>query len=288
MSVFFTDSNSELWFDKVEKLNLQFISMPYTLNDVESGYDLGKTHDFKNFFNTIKQGGVAKTSALNPQDYIDYFEPFLAKGEDILYVHFSSGLSATFDFMNQAIAQLKDKYPKRTIKTVDTLNISLGAGIIAYEAALLHNKGASDDEVIKFVEKFRHEISIYFVVDSLQHLKRGGRISSAQAIIGGMLNVKPVLTVTKEGKLVSFGKASGMKKAIAELAEKVKNEGVNVTKFPIGILHADSTEEANLLKDKVRAIVGDKAEIWVQEVGPTVGTHCGPGTIGIAFHSSAK
>ena len=288
MSVFFTDSNSELWFDKVEKLNLQFISMPYTLNDVESGYDLGKTHDFKNFFNTIKQGGVAKTSALNPQDYINYFEPFLAKGEDILYVHISSGLSATFDFMNQAIAQLKDKYPKRTIKTVDTLNISLGAGIIAYEAALLHNKGASDDEVIKFVEKFRHEISIYFVVDSLQHLKRGGRISSAQAIIGGMLNVKPVLTVTKEGKLVSFGKASGMKKAIAELAEKVKNEGVNVTKFPIGILHADSTEEANLLKDKVRAIVGDKAEIWVQEVGPTVGTHCGPGTIGIAFHSSAK
>ena len=122
----------------------------------------------------------------------------------------------------------------------------------------------------------------------MQHLKKGGRISSAQAIIGTMLNVKPILSVTPEGKLTSYGKASGMKKAINDLVEKVKTEGINVAKFPIGIFHADCLEEATLLKEKVQAVVGSDADIWVQEVGPTVGTHCGPGTLGIAFHGKQK
>lgn len=285
MSVFFTDSNSELWYDKVEALNLQYISMPYTIDGVEKGYDLGKTHDFKEFFAKIRKGTMPKTSALSPQNYLDIFEPFLRDGKDILYVHFSSQLSGTFEFMKNAIAELKEKYPDRTITTVDTKSISLGAGLIAYEAALLHNKGASDEEVVKFVEKFREEVKTYFMVDSLQHLKRGGRVSSAQAVIGGMLGVKPILTVTNDGKLISFGKASGVRKAIAELAEKVKTEGHHVNKYPIGILHADALEDALLLKEKVLEVVGDDAEVWVQEVGPTVGTHCGPGTLGIAFHS---
>jgi DegV family protein with EDD domain len=208
----------------------------------------------------------------------------LQNGEDIIYVHFSSQLSGTFEFMNMAINELLKKYPQRTIKTVDTKNISLGAGLIAYEAALLHNKGASDDEVVKFVEKFREEVKIYFMVDSLQHLKRGGRISATQAVIGGMLGVKPILSTTKDGKLVSVGKASGVKKAISELIEKLKTEG-DVKKFPIGILHADALSDALLLKEKVEEVVGNKNEIWVQEIGPTVGTHCGPGTLGITFHS---
>ncbi len=285
MSVFFTDSNSELWFDKVEKLNLQYISMPYTLEGVEAGYDLGKTNNFNAFFAKIKQGIIPKTSALSPENYVEIFEPHLKAGEDILYVHFSSGLSATFDFMNVAIKELKEKYPDRKITAVDTLNISLGAGIIAYEAAKLHNSGASDEEVVKFVKDFRERISVYFIVDSLLHLKRGGRISSTQAVLGTMLNLKPILKVTKEGKIVSFSKASGTKKALLELMKLLLQDGEDVKKYPVGILHANAYDDAEFLKNKIIELLGSDVEIWVQQVGPTVGTHCGPGTIGLAFHS---
>lgn len=288
MSIFFTDSNSEIWYDKVENLGIQYISMPYTLDGVEMGYDLGKTHDFKGFFDRIKKGVIPKTSALSPDNYIDIFEPFLMEGHDILYVHFSSALSATFNFMNTAIEELKVKYPNRTIKTVNTLNISLGAGIIAYEAAKLHKSGASDDEVIAFVETFREQLAVYFVVNSLQHLKRGGRVSATQAAIGTMLGIKPILKVEKDGKLASFSKANGMKKAISELVEKLKTEGSHDNKYPIGILHADAEEDAVILKEKVQEIVGENSEIWLQSVGPTVGTHCGPGTLGLVFHTKQK
>lgn len=283
MSVFFTDSNSELWYDKLEQLGLEYISMPYTLDGIESGYDLGKTHNFDAFFAKIKQGVMPKTSALSPQNYVDIFEPWLKQGKDILYVHFSEGLSATFNFMRTAIEELKETYPERTIKYVDTKNISLGAGLIAYKAALLHNQGASDDEVIEFVKQLRDKVHTYFMVSSLQHLRRGGRVSSTKAVIGGVLNIKPILNVTKEGKLESFGKASGVKKAIFDLAQKVELELDQTYDCPIGILHADAKQDAELLKQKVQEIAGADHEVWLQDVGPTVGTHCGPGTLGIAF-----
>ena len=185
--------------------------------------------------------------------------------------------------MKTALKELKEKYPERTVKYVSTKSISLGAGLISYKAAQLHNAGATDDEVIEFVEQFRDKMKTYFVVDSLQHLKRGGRVSSTQAVIGGMLNIKPILYVTKEGKLETLGKAAGMKKAVADFVNKVQEECDFEYDCPIGILHADSLQEAELLKEKVQEVVGKDHEIWVQNVGPTVGTHCGPGTLGIAF-----
>lgn len=288
MSVFFTDSNSELWHTEVEKLGIQFISMPYTLEGEEHGYDLGKTHDYKTFFSKIRKGILPLTSALNPQNYIEYFEPYLKLGEDILYVTFSRQLSATFDFLDQAIEVLKEKYPERTIRYVDTKNISLGAGIIAYEAAVLHKRGATDEEVIAFVEEFRENVATFFTVDDLMHLKRGARISTFNAILGTTLGIKPILCVNDEGKIVSIDKVSGRKKAIKYLATLVKMLGKNVADYPIGILHADAEDEALALKEKVQELVGKEVRIWVQPIGPTVGTHCGPKTLGIAFHAKQK
>lgn len=285
MSVFFTDSNCELWYTEVEKLGIKYISMPYTLEGEEHGYDLGKTHNFKNFFSKIRKGLLPITSALNPQNYIEIFEPYLKLGEDILYITFSHQLSSTFDFLNQAIDVLKEKYPKRTIRCVDTKSISLGAGIIVYEAAVMHKRGATDDEIIAFVEEFRDNIATYFTVDNLMHLKRGGRISTMSAIIGTTLGIKPILCINYEGKIVSADKVTGRKKAIRYLANLIKTLGKNVADYPIGILHADAEEDALLLKSQIEQIVGKDARIWVQPVGPTVGTHCGPKTIGLAFHA---
>ncbi len=284
MSVFFTDSNCELWHDIVDKLKIEYISMPFTITGKEQFYDLGKTFDFDNFYKLIRSGEMPITSALSPQNYVDIFEPVLKNGEDILYVHFSSALSGTFEFMKQAINELKEKYPERTIKTVDTSNISLGGGLIAYEAALLHRKGTPDDEIIDFVNNFKKEVAVYFTVDDLNHLKRGGRISAATAFFGSVLGIKPILSVNEDGKLVSIAKEKGRKRAIQYLFNKLVQEGKNVADYPISIIHADCEKDALELKNKILEVVGPDATIWFQPIGPTVGTHCGPGTLGLVFH----
>ena len=284
MSVFFTDSNSELWYDKVEKLGIEYISMPYTIDDKEYYYDLGKATNFKEFYGKIRKGSIPITSALNEQNYIDIFTPFLEQGNDIIYVTFSNQMSGTFAQLDKAIATLKETFPDRSIKYVDTKNISLGAGIIAYLAALEYKKGATDDEIIKFVEDIRDNISEYFIVDDLMHLKRGGRISAVAATIGTILGIKPVLKINEEGKIINCNKVNGRKKSLLELVNIFKEKGQNTADYPIGIMHSDCLDDALFVRNKIEEIIGKDAEIWLQDIGPTVGTHCGPGTVGITFH----
>ena len=288
MSVFFCDSNCELWHSTVEDLGVRFISMPYAFGDQESGYDLGKTHDFKGFYTRLRNGEMPTTMALNPHNYIDIFEPVFASGEDIIYVAFSSAMSGTFQFMRQAVDELLQKYPDRKFTYADTLNISVGAGLIVYEAAKLHNAGASDDEIVEFVDSFKNQVAIYFTANDLMHLKRGGRISATSAIFGTALGIKPVLTVSKEGKVVALDKVMGRKKAMQSLLKRIENEGSELDKFPIWILHADCENDARVLEERVRVIAGDNANIIVQAIGPTIGTHCGPDTLGLIFHKTSK
>ena len=155
MSVFFTDTDCEMNYTDAEELGMHVIGMPYTIKNKEYVYDYGKNIDIKQFYEDMRAGEIATTSALNSQDYIDYFEPIFAAGEDILYVHFSSELSATFDHMQTALDILKEKYPERKVTTFDTGNICVGAGIQAIEACKLHNAGASDEEVIEFLKEFK-------------------------------------------------------------------------------------------------------------------------------------
>lgn len=287
MSVFFCDSNCELWFTKVDELGIKVIGMPYNIDDEERDYDMGRETDFDDFYTRVKNGSMPKTSALNTQNYIDYFEPVLASGEDIIYVHFSSNLSATFNFMNSAIEELKQKYPERTIKTVDTYSISMPAGLIVYEAAKLWKAGASDDEIIKWVEDNRQKFTAYFMVEDLNHLKRGGRLSGAAALFGTLLGIKPILKINSEGRIVKEATAKGNRKSIAFLVDKMKEIGANVADYPIVIIDANSSDNAKLLKEEILKAIPD-ADVWYQPIGPTIGTHCGPGTVGIVFHSKQR
>jgi len=201
MSVFFTDTDCEMSYKDAEELGMHIIKMPYIMKGEEYYYDFGKETDIDAFYKGMRAGETVSTAALNTNDYLNYFEPVLASGEDILYVHFSSNLSCTFNSMNEAIATLKEKYPDRKITTFDTKNICLGAGIQVIEACKLHNNGASDEEVVEFLKTFSEKTAVYFYVESLKYLRRGGRVSAASAVMGTLLNIKPILTITGEGKL---------------------------------------------------------------------------------------
>ena len=282
MSVFFTDTDCEMSYTDAESLGMHVIGMPYTIKGQEYVYDFGKNTDIKQFFNDMRAGEVATTSALNSQDYINYFEPVFAAGEDILYVHFSSNLSATFNHMSKALEELKEKYPERKVTCFDTRNICLGAGIQAIEAAKLHNAGASDEEVIAFLNEFSKKIAIYFCVESLTYLKRGGRISGAAAVFGSLLNIKPILTVTDEGKLEKLTTVKGSKKSIDYMYNKFMEEYCDDDKYETFIIDADNKEFADALAEKVR-LSGKNVSIRRLDIGPVIGAHAGPGTIGFIY-----
>lgn len=282
MSVFFTDTDCEMHYSDADALNIKVIGMPYTIKGQEHIYDFGRTINIKEFYNEMREGEIVTTSALNSQDYIDYFEPVLAAGEDILYVHFSSKLSATFDHMSIALNELKEKYPDRKITCFDTENICIGAGIQVIEAAKLHNSGASDEEVVAFLEEFKNKISIYFCVESLTYLKRGGRISGAAAVFGSLLNIKPILTVTGEGKLEKLTTVKGSKKAIDFMFNKFEEEYCDDDKYETYIIDADNKAVADDLAERIR-LTGKKVAIRRLDVGPVIGAHAGPGTVGVIF-----
>lgn len=207
----FTDSDCELWHTDIEELELGTLLMPFTLNGEYIPYNFGKDFDFKDFYKNMRNGSIPKTSALNAQDYLDAFEPVLKAGHDILYISFSHKLSATFDFMRTAIAQLKTKFPKRSVYHIDTLNISIGGALIVKEAVKLWKAGKTANEIIQFVESIRDKVSLYFIVDDLKYLKRGGRISATSAVLGALLNIKPVLHISNDGAIVKLQTAKGAK-----------------------------------------------------------------------------
>ncbi len=281
-SVFFTDTDCEMFYTDAEDLKMKVIGMPYTIKGEERVYDFGKNTDIKEFYELMRGGEIVTTSALNSQDYLNYFEPVLAKGKDVLYVHFSSELSGTFNYMQTAINILKEKYPERKVICFDTKNISLGGGIQAIEACKLHNSGKSDEEVIEFLNEFKNKVAVYFYVDSLQYLKRGGRISSAAAFFGGALNIKPILTVTKEGKLDKLCTVKGTKKALDYMVTKFSQEYGNNDSYETYIIDADNKIVGDELAEKIKAVAAN-VKIRRLSVGPVVGAHAGPGTIGIVF-----
>ena len=282
MSVFFTDTDCEMFYTDSDTLKMNVIGMPYTLKGQEYVYDFGRNTDIKKFYDEMRSGEIVTTSALNSQDYINYFEPIFAAGEDILYVHFSSELSATFNHMQKALEELKEKYPDRKVTCFDTKNICVGAGIQAIEACKLHNSGASDEEVVKFLTEFKDKVAIYFYVDSLQYLKRGGRISAASAVFGSMLNIKPILSVTNAGKLEKLTTVKGTKKAIDFMVNKFAEEYGEDERYEVFVLDADNKDIADELAEKIRK-VGKNVSIRRLFVGPVIGAHSGPGTVGVVF-----
>lgn len=280
-SVLLIDADGELWYTRQEELGVECISMPYTYNDNEYYYDLGKNTDLKKFYQAIRDGAVPKTMALNPQEYYEIIEKHYAAGNDVLYVSFSHAMSGTFNHLNTALNMLAEKYPDRKTTVFNTNSISLGAGIQMEYAAELKNKGASDEEILAFLKEFTNRSAVYFVVDDLMHLKRGGRLSGFAAFAGTLLSLKPILTIDAEGKLGVLEKVAGKKKAIRSIADKV-NKTLTGLEYRVYVLDADCPADGDMLADLIKQAHPD-ANIIRQTVGPVIGAHCGPGTVGAIF-----
>ena len=281
----FCDSNCELWHTEAKELGLQVIRMPYVLDGEEHAYDLGEHTDFKHFFDRMREGAVPVTSAINEQNYIDYFEPVLKEGKDIYYVTFSHKLSATFESMERAIETLKSSYPDRVIRWFDTRAISLGAGFQVRLAAKKWREGASMDELEAYLTEIRVHTAVYFIVDDLKYLKRGGRISAVTAAVGTLLGIKPLISILPDGSLASIGKIKGAKRVIAEFLRLMHERGCNVRDYPVEVLQADCPEVGDAFVAALRAEFGEDIKVDYQPVGPVIGTHCGPGTLGLIFYA---
>ncbi|MBO7736531.1 MAG: DegV family protein [Clostridia bacterium] len=283
----FCDSNCELGHTTVKEVGLNVIYMPYTLGDQEYFYDLGEKIDLKNFFDQMRAGASAKTSALNEYAYTEYFEPILARGEDIYYITFSHEMSGTFNAMKNVIAQLKEKYPEREIRFKDSRTISMANGLIAYYAALKYKEGATMDELDAYVDSLIPHFAGYFVVEDLTYLHRGGRLSGVSKVVGNLLGIKPVLSITKEGVIAPVAKVKGFKKALTTLREYVRTKGSELDKYKTFVIHADNEKAAEELAAALRQEYPN-IDLEMQWIGPVIGAHCGPGTVGVMFHAKER
>lgn len=281
MSVLLIDADGELWYTRQEALGVQYIAMPYSYGGNEYYYDLGKNTDFAEFYKAVRGGEVPKTMALNPQEYEEILRPIFESGQDVLYVSFSHTMSGTFDHLNTALATLTEEFPERKCTVFDTKSISVGAGMQMEYAAELKNSGATDEQIIEALQRFTDRVAMYFVVDDLMHLKRGGRLSGFAAFAGSLLSLKPVLTTDENGSLAVIAKKAGKKVAMRMLVNEVV-EQLTGTEYPVYVLDADCHDDGEWLAEQIRNARPD-AQIVRQTVGPVIGSHCGPGTVGVIF-----
>ncbi len=276
-----TDSVCDIRQENAREWGIEIIPMTFMFNEDEriySDYDIAP----EEFYDMMRNGRVAKTSAINTFTFREKFEPILESGVDILYICFSSGLSNTYSVAAQTVEELKKEYGEGRIRAVDSLSGSAGQGLLVYLAAQMKKSGASIDAVEKFVIDSRLNVCHWFTVDDLVYLRRGGRISKATALIGEVLGIKPVMHMDNNGKLVAVSKVRGRKIAIKSIAEKYAQLALNASAGTVFISHGDCREDAELLGKMLKEKCG--AEVfYYTNIGPVIGSHSGPGTLALFF-----
>lgn len=278
-----TDSTCDMPQEMADALGIAILPIRVVVEEKEYAHYLdGRELGFHDFYEKLRAGVSAKTSAANMEEFLAQMEPTLAAGRDVLYLGFSSALSSTYSVGAVTAAQLAEKYPERKIYAVDTLCASFGQGLLVYLAAQQRLQGRSIDEVKAYAEEIRPQLCHWFTVDDLQHLKRGGRVSAAAAAFGTVLNIKPVLHVDDEGRLVPVSKVQGRIASIKSLMKKMQETAVNPAEQVVFISHGDCEKEAKKLADMVRESIGVK-EIVINPIGPIIGAHSGPGTVALFF-----
>lgn len=281
--VIITDSTVDLPRDLTDELSLEVVPLKFNIDGKER-YDYPYTGDMdiRDFYNNLRNGKTSSTSQVNPNEFVDVFSRYLRDGKDILYIAFSSGLSGTFASASIAYEELKCKYPESNIRIVDSLCASMGEGLVVYLVAKMKKEGKTIFELENWLNNNKLSVCHWFTVDDLNHLKRGGRISSIGAFLGSMLHIKPILHVDNLGLLKLVTKVRGRQRALEFLADKIGETGLDVRNQTVFISHGDCQEDAEKLKDMIEKRFGVK-EVKINTIGTVIGSHSGPGTIALFF-----
>lgn len=282
-----SDATLDLPIDLIEKYDIAVVPMAFTLDGEEiMHYPDERNMTTEAFYDALKQGKKSVTSQINPASYVEFFTPILEKGEDILYICFTSGLSGTYQSALIAKDMLMEDFPDRTICVVDSLCASAGQGYFVYLAALKKEEGLSLTELEEWVIAHRNRIAHWFTVEDLFHLQRGGRLSFAEAMLGSALKIKPIISVDENGKLYVENKVRGNKKSVEYMIGKI-NESMDEEEHTLFIAHGDAEERALQLKEKL--LEKTKAEnIQITKIGPVIGSHTGPGMLAVLFMEKEK
>lgn len=284
--VIFSDSACDLTPGMLAEMGVPYKSLTFRFNDSEKEYS-NEEMPIEEFYDKMKAGSIAKTAAVNADTFAEMFEKALQEGKDILYVGFSSGLSTTYNSARIAAAELSEKYPEAKIITVDTLAASAGEGLMLYLTVEEKKKGATIEEAAAFVKDLIPRMGIWFTVDDLVYLKRGGRVSPTAAFVGNLLGIKPVLYMDNEGHLIPRSKVRGRRNAIAALADQYTAKAVDKENGTVFISHGACLSDAELLASMLKERHGVTVKTIV-DVGPVIGAHSGPGTLALFFVADAR
>jgi len=280
--VLILDSCTDLPYSFIKEHNIPVINFTFHFKGSDNIDDFGQSMDFKTFYDAVRKGEMATTSQVNADVYTKAFRPFVEQNRPVIYLCFSSALSGSYNSAVMARDMLLDEYPESDITVIDTKAASMGEGLIAWYAVKMLEEGSGKDEIVQWVETNKLKVAHWFTVEDLNHLKRGGRVSGTAAFIGTMLDIKPILHVDDEGRLVPVTKVKGRKRSIKTLFEKLEESIVNPEDQVIFISHGDSHNDAEYLAGLIRAKYNVR-DIIINQIGPVIGAHSGPGTLALFF-----
>lgn len=278
-----TDSTTDLTPELIQELDVQVIPLCYmmggkTYHNIPGG---GEMTD-KEFYAKLRAGSMSTTTQVNSEEFLHVFTPLLEAGQDVLYIAFSSGLSGTYQSAVLAREELKQRFPDRRLEVFDSLCASMGEGLLVYHAAKLRQAGKSLDEVLAWLKENVLNLCHWFTVDDLNHLKRGGRVSTATALVGTMLGIKPVLHVDDEGHLIPVSKVRGRKQSLDALVRRMEDTVLDPGNQMVFISHGDCLEDAQYVERQIREKLGVQ-QVKLDFIGPVIGAHSGPGTVALFF-----
>ncbi|MDO4316717.1 MAG: DegV family protein [Lachnospiraceae bacterium] len=278
-----TDMTCDLSAQILDELHVRAIPMAFQLGENEyHHYPDEREIRLEEFYTRLKAGEDAVTSQINPATYIEYFEAELKEGRDILYLCFSSGLSGTINTAVLIGKQMEEEYPGRRVVIIDTLCASVGEGLLVYLTGKQYREGRSLDELAAYVETMKTQVCHWFTVEDLHHLRRGGRLSSVEAIVGSALKIKPILSVDAKGKLVVVAKERGTKKALGYLLNRFAAEGEAPAEATVIVGHTNAPESAEYVAEALRSQYPG-IDIRIEKIGPIIGAHVGAGMCALVY-----
>ncbi len=278
-----TDSSANLSNSMVKELGIRVIPLTFFLGDTEhSSFNEDEEFDYASYYDRLRKKEHVKTSLINAERFEEQYEKALSEGKDILAINVSSGISGTFQASKIAADAVRERYPERQIIVIDSLAASIGQGLLVYYAAKMREEGKSIEETADWVYKNRLKLIHQFTVDDLFFLKRGGRLSGGVAIIGTVLQIKPVLHVDNDGHLIAQEKVKGRKKSLNRIVEMMEGKIVNPEEQVLAICHGDCIDDAEYLAKKVRERYNVK-DIIINVLDPVIGAHSGPGTVALFY-----